>query len=206
MLRLFRWLLILASLFNFTPHRSPIEGIRYWESEWGEHRSVCKYLVTNLNGLLIREGKCYSSLHKGAQESQCRGSSAAGPWMTRNDTRPRWSLLSARWVPAAGAGRGDTGAVVCTAGRRGGSVQCRHWSQSERGAARVQSYPYKQSQAILFIKYHYQAVTPSASVTLQRMSLDFYTPSPVCVMSVRLSTAAWVKCGRGGLRWQITAQ
>ena len=100
MLRLFRWLLILASLFNFTPHRSPIEGIRYWVSEWGEHRSVCKYLVTNLNGLLIREGKCYSSLHKGAQESQCRGSSAAGPWMTRNDTRPRWSLLSLLSVSA----------------------------------------------------------------------------------------------------------
>ena len=119
MLRLFRWLLILASLFNFTPHRSPIEGIRYWVSEWGEHRSVCKYLVTNLNGLLIREGKCYSSLHKGAQEPQCRGSSAAGPWMTRNDTRPRWSLLSVRWVPAPGAGRGDTGAVVCTGGAAG---------------------------------------------------------------------------------------
>ena len=170
MLRLFRWLLILASLFNFTPHRSPIEGIRYWVSEWGEHRSVCKYLVTNLNGLLIREGKCYSSLHKGAQESQCRGSSAAGPWMTRNDTRPRWSLLSS---PPGECRHPALAAVTpvlwfARAGRRGGSVQCRHWSQSERGAARVQSSPYKQSQAILFIKYHYQAVTPTASVTLKR--------------------------------------
>ena len=147
MLRLFRWLLILASLFNFTPHRSPIEGIRYWVSEWGEHRSVCKYLVTNLNGLLIREGKCYSSLHKGAQESQCRGSSAAGPWMTRNDTRPRWSLLSS---PPGECRHPALAAVTpvlwfARAGRRGGSVQCGHWSQSERGAARVQSSPYKQS-------------------------------------------------------------
>ena len=147
MLRLFRWLLILASLFNFTPHRSPIEGIRYWVSEWGEHRSVCKYLVTNLNGLLIREGKCYSSLHKGAQESQCRGSSAAGPWMTRNDTRPRWSLLSS---PPGECRHPALAAVTpvlwfARAGRRGGSVQCGHWSQSERGAARVQSSHYKQS-------------------------------------------------------------
>ena len=126
MLRLFRWLLILASLFNFTPHRSPIEGIRYWVSEWGEHRSVCKYLVTNLNGLLIREGKCYSSLHKGAQESQCRGSSAAGPWMTRNDTRPRWrwSLLSSRWVRHPALAAVTPVLWFARAGRRGGSVQC----------------------------------------------------------------------------------
>ena len=143
MLRLFRWLLILASLFNFTPHRSPIEGIRYWVSEWGEHRSVCKYLVTNLNGLLIREGKCYSSLHKGAQESQCRGSSAAGPWMTRNDTRPRWSLLSSlRPVSAApGAGRGDTGAVVCTGGAAGRLRAVRDTGLSQSGALRGCSHP-----------------------------------------------------------------
>ena len=179
MLRLFRWLLILASLFNFTPHRSPIEGIRYWVSEWGEHRSVCKYLVTNLNGLLIREGKCYSSLHKGAQEPQCRGSSAAGPWMTRNDTRPRWSLLSSLSV-SAGTRRWPRWHRCC--GLHGGAAPCSaDTGLSQSGALRGCSHPITSSHTII---YHYQAVSPTASVTLKRMSLDFYTPSPVCVMSV----------------------
>ena len=125
MLRLFRWLLILASLFNFTPHRSPIEGIRYWVSEWGEHRSVCKYLVTNLNGLLIREGKCYSSLHKGPRSHNA--GAAVRPdheWHVMTHGRGGLSSPLRPMSAAPGAGRGDTGAVVCTAGRRGGSVQC----------------------------------------------------------------------------------
>ena len=177
MLRLFRWLLILASLFNFTPHRSPIEGIRYWVSEWGEHRSVCKYLVTNLNGLLIREGKCYSSLHKGAQESQCRGSSAAGPWMTRNDTRPRWSLLSSPPGECRHPALAAVTPVLWFARRGGGAAPCSaDTGLSQSGALRGCSHPLTSSHTII---YHYQAVSPTASVTLKRMSPDFYTPSPV---------------------------